>query len=247
MSKVTLITSLYKGGKHIEAFLRNVTRQTAWEDCDLFIVDANSPDGEYEVIKRYMADHSNIQYERLRHDPGIYGCWNYIIRNSGAEFLTNANVDDVLFDDCIEKHLAVLEQNPDVDLTYCINLEVYEAGLTPDLLKGDEKVFPTGQFSLYNLLMTNMPHNHPVWRSSLHDRFGYFDTTYHSAADWDFWLRCASLGSQFELIPEKLGIYYRNPEGMSSKEANMDRNLKEVKHIRDKFVRMLTYLCQTAK
>ena len=51
MSRITLITSLYKGGKHIEAFLNNVTQQTAWEDCDLFIVDANSPDHEYEVIK----------------------------------------------------------------------------------------------------------------------------------------------------------------------------------------------------
>jgi len=244
MSRITLITSLYKGGKHIEAFLNNVTQQTAWEDCDLFIVDANSPDHEYEVIKEYMIKHKNIQYEKLLHDPGIYGCWNYIIKNSGAEYLTNANVDDVLFDTCIEKHLALLDSNPDIDLAYCLNVQVLKDGVTPETLTGEEPVFPTGPFSLYNMLMCNLPHNHPVWRSSLNDKYGYFDTSYHSAADWDFWLRCASLGARFELIPDKLGIYYRNPEGMSSKESNMDRNLKEVGHVRDKFVHMLSYLCK---
>ena len=50
MSKVTIITSVYNGGKHIWGFLENIVRQTIFNECELFLLDANSPDNEYEVI-----------------------------------------------------------------------------------------------------------------------------------------------------------------------------------------------------
>lgn len=242
MKKITLITSLYKGGKFIDSFLRNVIQQTIWSHCQLYIVDANSPDNEWEIIRGYMANHDNIWYERLDKDPGIYGTWNYAIEKSDTEYLTNANVDDILMPDCLEKHVNLLEINPEIDLAYCVNLETDSYGMPPVDEMATARVFPTGVFSLYNMLLCNLPHNHPVWRKSLHKRFGYFDETMHSASDWDFWLRCASLGAKFELIPEALGSYYRNPTGMSSDQKNMDRNLAEVKAVRDKFVSMLSYL-----
>jgi len=36
-----------------------------------------------------------------------------------------------------------------------------------------------------------------------------------------------------------LGIYYKNPEGMSTKKENMKRNLKEVYDIRTKYTNLL--------
>ena len=56
-----------------------------------------------------------------------------------------------------------------------------------------------------------------------------------SASDYDFWLRCTCEGSQFCLIPKILGLYYRNPEGMSTKELNMPRYLQEVADIQEKY------------
>lgn len=244
MKKITLITSLYKGGAHIESFLKNITRQTAWNDCTLRILDAASPDGEIEVIKDYMSSYGNILYDRLDKDPGIYACWNSMIEQSTTEYITNANVDDLLVDDCIEKHLSLLDSNDDIDLAYCVNIETDTYGI-PETIEG-QRVFPTGIFSLYNMLLCNLPHNHPVWRRNLHKRYGYFDESYHSAADWDFWLRCATLGAKFELIEEPLGIYYRNPSGMSSSKENMDRNLAEVQNVRNKFIKILTFLKQRA-
>jgi hypothetical protein len=38
-----------------------------------------------------------------------------------------------------------------------------------------------------------------------------------------------------ELIEKVLGVYYKNPEGVSTKEENMERNLKEVMEIRKKY------------
>ena len=63
MSKITIITSVYNGGKHIKGFLENIVRQTIFDECELFLLDANSPDNEYEVIKEYQKKFSNIKYE----------------------------------------------------------------------------------------------------------------------------------------------------------------------------------------
>ena len=144
----------------------------------------------------------------------------------------------------VDKEIMLLAEKALID---CVNFQTDSYGVPPMDQIATANVFPTGIFSLYNMLLCNLPHNHPVWRRSLHKRFGHFDETMHSASDWDFWLRCASLGAKFELIPEVLGSYYLNPTGMSSDQKNMDRNLAEVASVRDKFVSMLSYLKQSAK
>ena len=48
------------------------------------------------------------------------------------------------------------------------------------------------------------------------------------------------MGKEFFFIPEVLGIYYRNPEGVSTKQENMDRNLKEVYDIREKYSKRIS-------
>ena len=74
-----------------------------------------------------------------------------------------------------------------------------------------------------------------MWRKSLHEKYGWFSNDYKSGSDWDFWLRCGAGGAKMHLIEQVLGIYYKNPEGVSTKEENMERNLKEVAEIRDKY------------
>ena len=240
MKKVTIVTSLYKGKNYIESFLQNITNQTIWDQCELFILDANSPDGELEYIKPYMEKYNNIRYERLDETIGIYQSWNYIIKNSNSEYLTNANVDDLLYPDCIEKHVEFLDLNNNIDVAYCFNihLDYYEL---PANRIGD--IWETTDFDLEAMLNCNLAQNHPVWRRSLHDKYGYFREEYFSASDWEFWLRCATLGSKFKLIPEILGMYYRNPEGMSSNFFNMKRNVSEIKKIRQEYIDMLSFLC----
>lgn len=235
MSKVTIITSLYKGGKYISGFLHDISRQTIFEDCSLYILDANSPDNEYEVICDYQKKFKNIRYERFDHQIGIYPAWNYMIRNSQSEYITNANVDDKLFKNSIEKHVEVLDASNDIDVAYCLNVCTNSPDTSEDDLTGDEPIFPTADFSIQNIKSLNAPHNHPVWRRSIHKKNGYFDEGFKSGSDWEFWIKCAMNNSKMFLIKEKLGIYYRNPEGMSTKKENMFNNLLEIQVIKNRY------------
>jgi len=76
------------------------------------------------------------------------------------------------------------------------------------------------QFSKEAMLRSNLPHNNPMWRRSVHDKHGYFNQYYKSAGDWDLWLRCAFGGSKFKKCPDVLGVYYFNPTGMSTNPAH---------------------------
>ena len=48
----------------------------------------------------------------------------------------------------------------------------------------------------------------PVWRKSLHRRFGWFDgENYDPHADWELWLRAAEQGAKFGFLSVPLGLY----------------------------------------
>ena len=236
MYKVTILTSVYKASKHLTGFLDNLLEQTIFDQCELLMLNGNSPEADLEdsIIQPYVDQYDNIRYEKLTQDPGIYACWNLMIKSSESDYITNANVDDRIMPDCLEKHVALLDSKPEVDVAYCFNVRSHLPNTQPWMLTGKEEIFPTAPFNKDLMLQANLPHNHPVWRRSLHYTYGYFEEEkYVSGSDWDFWLRCTVGGSQMELIPEKLGVYYQNPEGMSTKKENMSRNLDEVRRIRE--------------
>ena len=84
-----------------------------------------------------------------------------------------------------------------------------------DLKEGTQK-YNFEQFSKEAMLRSNLPHNNPMWKRTVHEKHGYFNQYYKSAGDWDFWLRCAFGGSKFKKCQDTLGVYYFNPTGMST-------------------------------
>lgn len=236
--RITALTSMYKGGKYIEGFLKDILDQTYFSKTEWYLLDCNSPDNEYSIIKPYLKSYPNIKYEQLDETISVYGAWNYMIENSEGEYLTNANLDDRLYPFCVEKHVSYLDQHPEYDLAYCANLmtKVDNDSYLNHIYDVHKTIYPTGPFDRNNLINHCYPSSHPVWRRSLHINFGMFDDTLRSAGDLEFWLRCIHGGSQdFVYIPEILGIYYFNPDGLSTSQANNDWRSKEEEEVRRKY------------
>jgi len=242
MKKVTVITSIFKGGSYIAGFMEDIIDQTVFNECEWYLLDACSPENEYSVIKPYLSRYNNIRYERLDSDPGLYACWNYMIENSDSEYVSNSNVDDRLLPQCLETHIKELDKNQDYDLAYCQNTSTKIANDSYKNYKhlSEVPIYPTGPFDKKALLTHCYPSSHPVWRRSLHDRFGLFDENYKSASDHEFWLRCIANGSQdFLYIPQILGIYYFNPLGVSTNTDHDDWKSQEEQEVREKYAGLL--------
>jgi len=228
LPKISLITSLYKGDDHIEAFMRNITSQSIFEECELIIINANSPGNESEVIEKYMKKHSNIIYEKLDKDPGIYGCWNLAIEKSSGEFISNANLDDRRSKQHVEILATKLMNNPDVDLVYSecfLTKKDHESYINNS---SDGETYPIIDFSPEAMIKC-LPGCMPIWRRSMHKKVGNFNEKYKFAGDWDMWLRAVKNGSRFKRIEGAHGLYYFNPKGLSTDKTKEHEKYKEEK------------------
>jgi glycosyltransferase involved in cell wall biosynthesis len=214
---VSAIASLYKGAKYIERFLDNITSQTIFDRCELIIIDANSPDGEAEIIDQYRNTFPNIVYKRINHRIGIYDAWNIGVDMSRGKFITNTNLDDLRKENSFELQASALERHSFADVVYQDFFYSMDDALSFDEvakvgIKSDVPIVTP-----HNLLLFNSPHNAPMWRKKLHSELGAFDTTFESAGDWEFWLRCISSGKTFFKINEPHVVYFQNPEGVSTR------------------------------
>ena len=233
LPKISIITSVYDGDNFIRPFLEDITNQTLFEEkCELIMIDANSPGNEELVIREYMEKFpNNIIYKKLEKDPGIYAVWNMGAKMATGEFLTNANLDDRKDLSSMEEHAKSLYLDESVDLVYADMLVTDNPNETFENNSSNGRKYDFPQFSLENLKVVNMPHASPMWRKSLHDKYGYFDEKYRSAGDWEMWLRAASQGSKFKKINKSLGLYYFNPEGISTNPENFSWKREEEKEI----------------
>ena len=234
---LAIITTIYKGSKYILPFLKNITEQTVFSECTLIIVDANSPENEFETIDKYIQCFPNIRYIRLEERVGIYDAWNIAIKESNSDFITNANVDDLHRKDALEIKIAALKSNPKIDVVYTDVFYSLMENLSFDVIaNANLKTNFTSEATKFNLLKCNFPHNAPMWRRSLHENIGYFDTQYKSAGDWEFWLRAAFEKHSFMKIDDIVTAYYNNPGGISTnlKSENALESLQILKLYEDK-------------
>lgn len=216
--KVSIITSIFKGELFIDGFLADITRQTIFSDCELILINANPPGTgqEYLAIEPYLERYPDqIIYKQLEQDPGIYGVWNIGIKLASADYLTNANLDDRLAPDCYAVHARVLDQNPRVDLVYSSS---YVTRLPNETFEDNHRIgllINNPEFTPKMIARSNMPSFNPMWRKSLHARFGYFDESFKIAGDWEFWVRIAAGGAIFKKAPGIHGLFYYNSDGLS--------------------------------
>ena len=214
---VSIITSLYKGGKYIKHFMENITTQTIFAGCELIIIDANSPEGESEMIKEYQEKYDNIKYIRTEEIIGIYNAWNLGVENATGEFCTNANLDDLRSHDCLEKQAHALLKHQNFDLVYQDVYYTFTPNLPFEVIAKCNIKSDLPMATRANMLQFNSPHNAPMWRRNLHERVGLFNASYKSAGDYEMWLRAMLHGSKLLKIEEPLVAYYNNPEGLSTK------------------------------
>jgi hypothetical protein len=148
------------------------------------------------------------------------------IKMARADFITNANLDDKRISYSIELMLKILEQEPDIDLVYSDFYVTHQAN--QNIYK---KIYShiniSPEFSKHNMQIC-LPGPHPLWRKSMHEKYGYFDPKYKFYADYEMWLRAVSKGSKFKKAPGITCLYYLNPTGISTNpETTAARNQEE--------------------
>ncbi len=230
--RISIITSVYNGDQFIEQFLADITRQTIFDQCELIMINAQSPGNEEPVIKKYMAWYPNIIYKKLDQDPGVYAVWNIAIGMARGEYITNANLDDRLAPICYAVHAAALDADPSIMLVYSdraladIPNETFEHNTSTRKLIAPE-------FSPEALYQFCWPLSNPMWRSTMHTHYGMFDESLRYSGDWEMWLRAVSKGAQYKKIDGMYALNYCNPQGLQTAPASKKAKEDEDERIRE--------------
>lgn len=241
--KVSILTSVYKGQQFIKGFLEDITKQTIFNQCELIIINANSPENEEPIILEYKNKYpNNIVYKKLNYDPGLFGVWNMAIKMSSAEYVTNANIDDRLKHNSLEMHAKYLDEHPDIDLVYSGCYVTRKANETFAKNSSNNHILAHSilDFDRKKQLLNWIPYvnNHPMWKKSLHQKYGLFnEKRYKCTGGMDFWIRCTICGNaKFKRIDGVYSLYYWNPQGISTRKNNLGK--EERPYIRNMFTKL---------
>jgi glycosyltransferase involved in cell wall biosynthesis len=229
--QVSAIVSAYNAERFIRGCLEDLVRQTLYQKdrLEIVVVDSGSEQNEKAVVEEFMKSYKNIVYIRTAMREGIYAAWNRGIKAARGEYITNANTDDRHRSDALEVMAFMLNRRPDIGLVYADVLITNKENDTY------EKIAPVGAYRWEDFRREILAcHTYmgpqPMWRKSLHEKYGYFNESFAVSGDWEFWLRIAE-DTQFLHIPEFLGLYlassgsieHQNMEGRSKEDRRIQK------------------------
>jgi len=206
--KVSAIISAYFCEEYLEGRIENLKAQTLRPEI---LVHAHQKSKEAEIARDLLGPQDTLISHYPQSLPTIYESWNWLIRAAKGEYICNANSDDRLANWGIEHLAHQLDVRPEVGLVYA------DVDIVDSLEGGFNAAWRTGYFRWaegghQELLQQCFVGPMPMWRKSLHDKYGYFDAEMKSSADYEFWLRLTSNGVKLHHLRETLGIYLRRED-----------------------------------
>ena len=240
MKKISFICSCYNDASFFDGWIEDLMNQTIIKDCQIVFVDCDSKQGEWDRILKWKEKYPDIfRLIKLPKDKGLYNGWNYAIKHSDGKYICNASMDDRRSPLFAEKLYDFLEENPEVDVAYARNYISHIANENFDQIsKTEAGIYGLEQEHSIKLMLTgNAPHVMPMWKREIHEKVGLFLESYPSCGDWEFWLRATFLGLKFKKHPEVLGVYYFNPNGLSTDQNNNVWKVPDEKYVGQSYLK----------
>jgi glycosyltransferase involved in cell wall biosynthesis len=217
--KVSALVSTYNSEMFIWECLQDLVEQTLYQQgkLEIVVIDSNSQQNEREIVEKFQSNYPNIIYERTVEREPLYTAWNRAIHSATGLYITNANTDDRHRFDALEVMADYLDIHADISLVYTDQLITTVPNDTFVSTKAERK-WNWPPYSYEQMKQGCCVGSQPMWRKSMHDKYGYFREDFKCCSDYEFWLRIGSQQEQMALIPEILGLYYFNPKGLEHSE-----------------------------
>ena len=179
--KITIITVTLNSEKYLEGCICSVKAQD-YKDIEHIIIDGGSTDGTLAIIEKYK-DHLALWISEK--DFGMYDAINKGMKMAGGDIIGILNSDDLLASTDVISTIAQRFEQADVDAVYGDLVYV-----DPVNIEKIKRVWTGLPFRRSRFKYGWMP-AHPTFyfRKKLLERFGYYETHYFTASDYEFMAR----------------------------------------------------------
>jgi glycosyltransferase involved in cell wall biosynthesis len=222
MSVLSIIIPCYNHGQYLKEALQSILA------CDailyeVIIVDDGSTDAyTSQVLNELKKQGYNVIQQP---NQGVAAARNNGIRNAKGKYILPLDSDNRIRPDYVYEGVKILDNNPEISVVYG-NAEYF----------GEKKgEWVTGPFNLQRLMLRNYIDTCSIFRKSMWEELGGFDTskTIMSCEDWDFWLRAALARYGFYYV-NKVLFEYRVSSNSLSNSNNAERLVAIVKYMEEK-------------
>ena len=191
-----------------------------------WLQDGGSSDGTLDIARKAARACDTI---RSATDNGQADAINTAFHEMGGDIIGFINGDDRLCAGTARRVLEFFESHPEIDLIYGKVKWIDDAGEI------------TGQHAGFVRNLTEALDVYRVWwgkrqwvqpevffRRSLFEKVGEFDTGYHLAFDFDFWVRCFIKGARITHIPEFFAEFRLHARQKSSQSKLAAREIRSI-------------------
>lgn len=238
---VSIIIPCHNYGSFISQTLDCLLTQS-YQNWEAIIVDDGSTDETPQLVGEYLKkDRRFVYIHQLNRGPSL--ARNTGLKNANGTYIHFLDADDLLSKDKLIVQVSYMEQNIDCDISYT-DAYYFEHKKSNELFKNwfltekTEKWIPQiharGQHALPYLIRSNiMPIDAALIRRDFLLKHNlYFNESYQSVEDWEFWLRCAYNNASFEYFDSEVAnvLIRVHPNSLTQNSAKMYAYSIKVRH-----------------
>lgn len=179
--KVSIITICYNSQETLEDTIKSVLAQD-YTDIEYIIIDGASKDNTPKIIEKYKNSISHVTSEP---DKGIYDAMNKGVKKASGDLVGILNSDDFYANSSVISNIVDAINKNNSDSIYA-DL-VYVDRLNP---KKIIRTWKSGEYK-HNLFLKGWMPPHPTFfvKKWVYEKYGKYNTSLKSAADYEFMLR----------------------------------------------------------
>ncbi|MBV4356115.1 glycosyltransferase family 2 protein [Pinibacter aurantiacus] len=201
---ISVIIPVFNASQTIERTLESIENQT-YKNFEVILVNDGSTDDSCEIITRYInarTNSSGISYQLLHQvNKGVSVARNFGLRSATGAFVALLDADDEWLPEKTEKQLAVLQNDPQIDLigTNFNNGVIFFSGYA--------KTKKLHLVTLKQLLYKNFFATPTIiYRRAIVEKDIFFNEGMKFMEDQNYWMRICLAGFSCAFLNENLVI-----------------------------------------
>jgi hypothetical protein len=216
LGTVDVVIPCYNYGRYLEGCVSSVLSQNV-AGIRVLIIDDASSDGSQAIARALAASDPRVSFISHARNMGHIKTYNQGIDWLEGDYFLLLSADDLLVPGALERATRIMDDNPDVVMTYGIGIEWYDGTPEPADFKAG-----TGQWTRQDLIgemcatgsnLVSTPT--AIVRTSGQKSIGGYEIELPHSADMAMWLKFAAIGSVAR-IDGVQAIYRRHANNMSA-------------------------------